>query len=339
MQRLREIGVEPASRHGQNFLIDLNLVEMIVDSAQLDHRDVVLEVGTGTGSLTALIAPQVAAVVTVEIDGHLYELASEQLLDFENVTMLKVDALKNKNRFNPEVMEAVGERLAEAPDRRLKLVANLPYNVATPILSNLLTCEHTPHSMVATIQKELAERIVAKPWSKDYSALSVWMQSQCDCEIVRIMPPSVFWPRPRVDSAIIRIVVNEEKRQAIPDRMYFHQFVKSMFIHRRKFLRANVVAAMKRHLTKEQVDEVMEEMQFGPDTRTEQLDVATLQEFTEKVRASRPTGSCSWQYRRGQMRATRRPLGGCLPSARSVVVQSGYERAQFSRRNQFHVIH
>lgn len=288
MQRLREIGVEPASRHGQNFLIDLNLVQMIVDSAELDKRDVVLEVGTGTGSLTAMMAPQAAAVVTVEIDGHLYELASEHLLGFANVTMLHLDALKNKNKFNPVVMSAIGEQLAMAPDRRLKLVANLPYNVATPILSNLLTCEHTPHSMVATIQKELAERIIAKPWSKDYSALSVWMQSQCDCEIVRVMAPSVFWPRPKVDSAIVRIVVNQEKRDAIPDRTYLHQFVKSLFIHRRKFLRANVVAAMKRYLSKEQVDSVLNEMGFGADTRTEQIDAPTLIAFTEKIRALAP---------------------------------------------------
>ena len=291
MNRLREIGVQPASRHGQNFLIDLNLVQMIVDSAHIEPNDVVLEVGTGTGSLTAIMAQLAAEVVTVEIDGHLYELASEQLLEFPNVSMLQLDALKNKNRFNPQVMKVVGQCLAEGPDRRLKLVANLPYNVATPILSNLLSCEHTPHSMVATIQKELAERICAEPWSKDYSALSVWMQSQCDCEIVRIMPPSVFWPRPKVDSAIIRIVVNPEKRAAIPDLTYFHQFVRAIFLHRRKFLRANVTSAMKKHLSKEQVDAVLEEMQFGPDTRTEQLDVATLLAFTEKIRAVAPDWS------------------------------------------------
>lgn len=288
MQRLREIGVEPASRHGQNFLIDLNLVDLIINSANLDRQDVVLEVGTGTGSLTAMMVELAGHVVTVEIDSHLYELASEQLLDADNVTMLQIDALRNKNHFAPEVMQAVGEALDSVPNSRLKLVANLPYNVATPILSNLLSCEHLPHSMVATIQKELAERIVAHPWSKDYSALSVWMQSQCDCEIVRIMPPSVFWPRPKVDSAIIRIVVNHEKRDSIPDRTYFHQFVKMIFIHRRKFLRANVVSAMKGHLDKEQIDNVLDEMGFGPDTRTEQLDVATLLALTEKIRALAP---------------------------------------------------
>lgn len=291
MERFREVGIQPATRHGQNFLIDLNLQQVIVDAADLSFRDVVLEIGTGTGALTALMARQAAAVITVEIDGHLYELASELLLDCDNVTMLKHDALKNKNQFDPRVIEAIGVELAKDPERRLKLVANLPYNVATPVLSNLLSCPHVPHSMVATIQKELGDRIVAKPNSKDYGALSVWMQCQADAEIVRIMPPSVFWPPPKVDSAIVRIVIDDAKRAQVPNLRYFHQFVKSLFIHRRKFLRANVVAAMKRHLTKEEVDEVLAEMEFAPDVRTEQLDMTTLLRLTELVRARAPDWS------------------------------------------------
>ncbi|MEM6656423.1 MAG: rRNA adenine dimethyltransferase family protein, partial [Planctomycetota bacterium] len=223
-------------------------------------------------------------------------LASEVLFDKPNVAMLRTDALKNKNRFNPEVMQAVGDALdqlrAEGVDTpRFKLVANLPYNVATPILSNLLLCEHTPHTMVATIQKELAERIVAGPWSKDYGALSVWMQSQADAEIVRVMSPKVFWPRPKVESAIVRIVVDPRRRAAIPDLRYFHQFTKSLFLHRRKFLRANVASAMKRRLDKEQVDALLDEMRFGPEVRTEQLDIETLLAFTELVRAAAPDWS------------------------------------------------
>lgn len=288
MQRFREVGIQPATRHGQNFLIDLNLQQVIVDAADLSPLDVVLEIGTGTGALTALMAKRAGAVITVEIDGHLFELASELLLDFENVTMLKHDALKNKNQFDPRVIEAIGSELSKAPERRLKLVANLPYNVATPVLSNLLSCPHVPHSMVATIQKEVGDRIVARPKTKDYGALSVWMQCQADTEIVRIMPPSVFWPPPKVESAIVRIVVNEQRRAAVPDLRYFHQFVKAIFIHRRKFLRANVVAAMKQHLSKQEVDEVLTEMQFAPDARAEQLDVETLLELTELVRARAP---------------------------------------------------
>ena len=291
MERFREVGIQPATRHGQNFLIDLNLQQVIVDAADLSYRDVVLEVGTGTGALTSLMAKQAGAVITVEIDGHLFELASELLLDYENVTMLKHDALKNKNQFDSRVIEAIGAELEKDPERRFKLVANLPYNVATPVLSNLLSCPHVPHSMVATIQKELGDRIVAQPNSKDYGALSVWMQCQADTEIVRIMPPKVFWPPPKVDSAIVRVTVNEERRSQVPDLRYFHQFVKAIFIHRRKFLRANVVAAMKQHLSKEEVDEVLAEMEFAPDTRTEQLDVETLLRLTELIRARAPEWS------------------------------------------------
>jgi 16S rRNA (adenine1518-N6/adenine1519-N6)-dimethyltransferase len=288
IDRFREMGITPATRHGQNFLIDLNLHRLLIDSAELTKDDVVLEVGTGTGALTTEMARRAGGVVTVEIDSHLYELASEELLEYPHVTMLNFDALHNKNSFDERVMDAVGEKLAELPNSRFKLVANLPYNIATPVLSNLLLCPHVPHMMVATIQKELGDRIVAKPWSRDYGALSVWMQNQAHTEIVRIMPPTVFWPQPKVDSAIVKITTDFEKRAAIPDLKYFHQFVKMIFIHRRKFLRANIVAAMKGHLEKPGIDEVLNEMQLAEETRTEQLDVATLFKLTEMVRTKAP---------------------------------------------------
>jgi 16S rRNA (adenine1518-N6/adenine1519-N6)-dimethyltransferase len=288
IDRFREMGIAPATRHGQNFLIDLNLVQLIISSAELGPDDVVLEVGTGTGSLTVMMAAQAAAVVTVEIDGHLFELASEELVDLPNVTMLHLDALHNKNRFDDRVMDEVGRQLAAAPGRRFKLVANLPYNIATPVISNLLLCPHVPHSMVVTIQKELADRITAQPSTKDYGALSVWIQSQCLAEVVRVMAPTVFWPAPKVTSAIIRLTVDSVRRAAIPDLRYFHQFTKALFIHRRKFLRANVLAAMKRHLTKPQVDELLDGMGFAADARTEQIDAPTLLAFTERVRAAAP---------------------------------------------------
>ena len=288
IERFREMGIRPATRHGQNFLIDLNLQRLIVEAAELTPDDVVLEVGTGTGALTAMMAAQAAAVVTVEIDAHLYELASEQLIDLPNVTMLRLDALRNKNTIDERVMDAVGKHLSEAPGRRLKLVANLPYNIATPVLSNLLLARHVPHSMTATIQKELADRITARPSTKDYSALSVWIQSQCTAEIVRVLPPSVFWPVPKVTSAVIRLTVDPERRAAIADLQYFHQITKALFLHRRKFLRANILAAMKRHLDKEEVDAILKEMGFAADTRTEQLDVETLIKLADRIRIAAP---------------------------------------------------
>ncbi len=261
---------------------------MIVDSAQLEPCDVVLEVGSGTGSLTGLMAEKAGHIVGVEIDPHLYELASEQLLEFPNVTLLKADALRNKNRMNELVMQTLQTALDAKPHRRFKLVANLPYNIATPIISNLLYAEPLPDSMTVTIQKELADRIVAGPWTKDYGSLSVWMQCQCDTRIVRVMPPSVFWPAPKVDSAIIRIDLDRDRRATVPDPRYFREFVKAIFIHRRKFLRANVVAAMKKHLSKPQVDEILTGEQIDAQTRTEQLGVEKLLSLTEAVRVQAP---------------------------------------------------
>lgn len=285
MRRFREAGIHPRTRLGQNFLIDLNLQRFLLETAQLTPDDVVLEVGTGTGSLTGLMAAEAAAVVTVEVDRDLFRLASEELDGLENVTLLELDALKNKNRLNPAVLEAVEEQLAAAPGMQLKLVSNLPYNVATPILANLLATERPPRTMTVTIQKELADRIVARPGTKNYGSLSIWLQSQCRVEIVRVMPPTVFWPRPKVTSAIIHVVLDDKLRGRIPDREFFHGFIRAMFFHRRKFLRSELLSAFKKRLTKPEVDRILDRLSVDPTTRAERLDVGAMLALAELVRA------------------------------------------------------
>jgi 16S rRNA (adenine1518-N6/adenine1519-N6)-dimethyltransferase len=284
MRRFQEAGIRPEVRHGQNFLVDLNLLDVLVDTAEVDERDVVLEVGTGMGSLTSLLAQRAAHVVTVEIDARLHQLASEVLESFGNVTMLLQDALRNKNHLADNVLAEISNHLTAGTDRRFKLVANLPYNVATPILSNLLTSDPTPVSLTATIQKELADRMAAPPGVKDYSALSIWMQSLCDLHIARTMPPQVFWPRPKVLSAIVHIVPNAAKRAAIPDVEFFHTFVRSLFLHRRKFLRSGLVSALKEHLDKTAIDEVLAPFGFPVDVRAEQLSLQQIQALSEAFR-------------------------------------------------------
>lgn len=284
MQRFAAAGIRPQSRHGQNFLIDLNLLELLFDTAAVDRNDVVLEVGAGTGALTELLASAAAEVVTVEIDPYLAQLAREQLAGFTNVTLLEQDALRNKNQLHAAVRQAVEERLAAAANRRFKLVANLPYSVATPVISNLLAGDPLPDSMTVTIQKELADRMAASPGTRDYSALSIWVQCQADVHLIRTLPPSVFWPRPKVSSAIIQILVDRQRRVQIPDLDYFHQFVRAIFFHRRKFLRSSLASAVKGQLDKQQVDEILAEMQLAANARAEELDVATMLELCERVR-------------------------------------------------------
>lgn len=283
-RRFEEVGLNPNKRHGQNFLIDLNLLHLLVRTADLTPHDVVLEIGTGMGSLTGLFAETAAQVITVEIDQYLHQMAAEELEPFDNIEMLKQDALKNKNSFAPEVVEAVQRHLAVDDQRVFKLAANLPYNVATPIISNLLRSEIVPATMTVTIQKELADRLTATPGSKDYGALSVWVQSICDVELVRVMSPKVFWPRPKVDSAIIHIVHRPERRAQIPDLDFFYAFVRAMFFHRRKFMRSVAVSAFKGQLSKAQIDEVLEQLGHGAEARTEQLNIEQLQALSEAFR-------------------------------------------------------
>jgi 16S rRNA (adenine1518-N6/adenine1519-N6)-dimethyltransferase len=285
-RRFQEVGIRPRTRLGQNFLIDMNLQQVLLDAADLGPDDVVLEVGTGTGGLTAIMAPRVAAVVTVEVDRNLFQLATEELFGLENVVMLQADALRNKNALNSEVMEAVATALAAEPQRRFKLVANLPYNAATPIISNLLALDRPPETMTCTIQKEVAERITSQPGTKDYGALAIWVQCQCQAEVLRVLAPSVFWPRPKVSSAFIHIALEPQRRRNIPDLSFFHAFTRAMFMHRRKFLRSELVTATKEKLTKPQVDEIMARLGLDGTARAEQLDPQQMLTLCEAVRAT-----------------------------------------------------
>lgn len=281
--RFAAAGIRPKQQHGQNFLIDLNLLQLLFDSARIGPQDVVLEVGTGTGALTALLAEVAAAVISVEVDSQLFPLAQEQLARFANVTFLNADALHNKNQMNPAVLAAVRQRLSESPDRIFKLVANLPYHVATPVMSNLLSGDAIPRSMTVTIQKEVADRLRAAPATKDYGALSIWVQSQCRVKVVRSLPPTVFWPRPKVMSAIVQVDFRPGWREQIGDVDFFHKFVRAMFLHRRKFLRSVMISAYKEKLGREEVDALLAEMQLPPDARAEQIDVARFVDLAKAV--------------------------------------------------------
>lgn len=290
-RRFSESGLRLDARQGQNFLIDQNLLRLIVERATIDRRDVVLEVGTGTGALTSLIAMRAGCVVTVEIDEQLHQLASEELIEHQNVVQLRADALKNKSTLNPQVIAAVEKELAAAPSSRFKLVANLPYNVATPVIANLLASPSVPHSMTVTVQKEMADRLVARAGSKDYGALSIWIQSQCRVELVRTLAPSVFWPRPKVHSAIVHVEIDQRLRDGIADLAFFHDFVRALFQHRRKFLRGVLASTFKGQLDKPAIDRILADEGIRPESRAEQLDVPTIGRLARAVACALPQQS------------------------------------------------
>lgn len=271
MNLFDQVGLHPRSDLGQNFLIDLNVLEYVVATAELTPRDVVLEVGAGTGGMTAFMAQHAGAVISVEVDTNMAAMAQSAIAGFENVTLIQGDALKNKNHFRPEVLEAIHQELAKDPERRLKLVANLPYSIATPVVSNLVASDLPWTRMVITIQLELAQRMVAGPGRSNYGALSVWLQSQCHVKLLKRLGPQVFWPRPQVNSAIVRLSPAPNKCGPIADRKFLQDFLRRLFVQRRKLMRGVIAGMYRKEISKERVDALLAEMDLGGNTRAETL--------------------------------------------------------------------
>lgn len=303
-------GLNPRHDLGQNFLIDLNLLEFLVAQAELGPEDVVLEVGSGTGGLTSLLAEQAGAVIAVEVDPRIRALATEAINGCANVTLVGCDVLKNKNHFAEPVLAALDAALATG-SRRLKLVANLPYCVGTPVISNLVATSYSWERMVVTIQLELAQRMTAKEGTANYGALSAWLQAQCRIEVLKRLPPDVFWPRPNVESAMIRIDPDTSLAGAILDRRFLHDFLRDVFQQRRKQL-PNVLMGMfgKRgrtlsqaapkgksrpeqpiQLNRAQIEDLLRSQSIAEHARAEELSPAALVSLSnavfETVRQSR----------------------------------------------------
>lgn len=269
-----QVGFTIDARRGQNFLVDLNLVDLAVRTAEIRPADVVLEVGTGTGVLTERLSAAAARVITCEIDPRLAQLARDRLIERDNVTLVEGDVLAGKHRFAPAVLEAVAAALAAAPEGRLLLVANLPYCVATPVISNLLALPRPFAVAVVTVQREMAERMTAVAGTHAYNGLSVWVGAQCRGEIVRVLPPSVFWPRPKVESAIVRLDLEPERRARIADGHRFHEFVREVFCHRRKLLRgvlARMAAGRDKEAGRRVVEDVFTALSLPPEVRAEDI--------------------------------------------------------------------
>jgi 16S rRNA (adenine1518-N6/adenine1519-N6)-dimethyltransferase len=260
---------------------------VLLRAAELSRADLALEVGSGTGSLTVRLIEQAGAVVSVEVDPAFAALTEEAVHarfpaldrpgpDAPHVKLLHADALKNKNELEPDVLAAVQELAAAGGTERIKLVANLPYAVAVPVVSNLLLTELPIERMVVTVQWEIAERLIAGPGTKDYAALAVLVQSLAEVEVLRRLPPAAFWPRPQVESAIVLVRPDASRREQVVREaggvLRFRNFLRDLYVHRRKNLRGALVSRPSGGLEKPEVDEKLAGLGLDGTTRAEALD-------------------------------------------------------------------
>ena len=234
---LASAGVTPNHRRGQNFLIDLNLMRMLIKAANIHSSDIILEVGSGTGSLTEEIAKLAGRVIACEIDHTLANITRSGLQDTSNYQMFDTDILESKNTLDKNVKQAITEARDKYSGRFL-LVSNLPYSIACPVMINLVTTEPYVDQMLVTVQKEVAQRMTAEPNSKNYGPIGIYLSAFGDTKIIRTLKPSVFWPQPAVDSAFVSFQRNAGKANRIHDIAIFTKVVALFMQHRRKMLKA-----------------------------------------------------------------------------------------------------
>ncbi len=269
----QERGLEAKNKLGQNFLIDLNLLDMIARIGNPGPDDLVLEVGTGTASLTSRLIERAGAVLSVEIDAGFHQLASETLDPRDNLVLMHADILAGKNDLNPIVLDAIAELMARTNTKSIRLIANLPYAVATPVISNLLLTDLPIDRMVVMVQWEHGVKLCAPPSTQHYGSLSVLVQSLAYVELIRRVNPRVFWPRPKVDSAIVKIVPLARKRAQVGDVLRFRIFLRDLYTHRRKNLRGALVGMPGRTWSKPEVDARLAALGIAGTVRAEDLDL------------------------------------------------------------------
>jgi len=277
-------GISPNKRFGQNFLIDQNTLLSIPNIAELNENDVVLEIGTGTGGLTRLLADRSRHVFTVEVDKKLFEMATDILKLYKNVTLINADILKTKHELNPDIPALMLNWLKEHDQSHIKVVSNLPYNISTPVIINLLEGDLPIKLMVLMLQKEITERMAAMPGTREYGILSITTQLFSEVEVFKTLSPQVFWPRPEVYSALVKISVNKEKYAGrITDYPFFKKIIHAIFTSRRKTLLNSLEQLKLPNMSRERMKRIIEGMQLDERVRGEILSLDQLINLSESV--------------------------------------------------------
>ena len=273
-------GFRRADSLGQNFLVDRNIIEKIIDAAELTEGTLVIEIGPGMGALTQIAAERAGKVIAVEIDRHLIPVLGEGVGHLDNVEIINQDILKTDIN---ELIESEKQNFAASGHEIEKVVilGNLPYYITTPIIMGILEREIKMDTMVIMMQKEVAERIVATPGGKTYGALSIACQFFCETDYITTVPRTVFQPQPKVDSAVLRL----DKRTDLPweigagGRKLFFEVVRAGFNRRRKTL-LNALTAL--GMDKEDLKSILDEAGVEPSRRAETL---SIQEFANVANA------------------------------------------------------
>ena len=266
---LQRYGFNFQKKYGQNFLIDTHVLDKIIGAAQIGPDDFVLEIGPGIGTMTQYLAEAAREVVAVEIDTKLIPILQDTLKEYDNVTVLNEDILK------VDIRKIAEEKNGGKP---IKVVANLPYYITTPIIMGLFESEVPLDSITVMVQKEVADRMQVGPGTKDYGALSLAVQYYAEPYIVANVPPNCFIPRPAVGSAVIRLTRYLEKPVKVNDASFMFKIIRASFNQRRKTLQNGLYNSSELRIPKEKTVAALEEMGLTPTIRGEKL---SLEEFAQ----------------------------------------------------------
>ncbi len=270
---LNKYGFNFQKRFGQNFLIDTHVLEKIIRSANVTKDDLVLEIGPGIGTMTQYLCEHARQVIAVEIDKNLIPILEDTLSEYDNVTIINEDILKVD-------IKGLAEKYNNG--RPIKVVANLPYYITTPIIMGLLENEVPIDNITVMVQKEVADRMQTGPGSKDYGALSLAVQYYADPYIVANVPPNCFMPRPNVGSAVIRLTLHEKKPVEVADKKLMFAIIRASFNQRRKTLQNGLNNSPELSFTKEEVVAALEAIGKPAAVRGEAL---SLKEFADLTNA------------------------------------------------------
>lgn len=254
-------------KFGQNFLIDSHVLDKIISAAEITKDDLVVEIGPGIGTMTQYLACAAREVVAIEIDKMLIPILQDTLSEYENVTII-----------NDDVLKVDLKRLAEEKNggRPVKVVANLPYYITTPIIMGLFENQVPVHSITIMVQKEVADRMRMGPGTKDYGALSLAVQYYAEPYLVANVPQNCFMPRPKIGSAVIKLTVHENPPVTVRDEKLMFKLIRASFNQRRKTLANGLNNSSELHYSKEQIAQAIESLELPPSVRGEAL---SLEQF------------------------------------------------------------